>query len=208
LTALEDPVAAGPFTFSAIGFTVGATVVATAGFTAAFAVGATAGADFDAGLDAFTAGATTGFAATFAAGAAAGAGFVAVVGFVVVVDFVVVLGFAAAFTAGVGAGFDAELDGFTAGADLVAGVLGAGFPVWPTPSSAALLSLVFCSCTEFMVLRVLSMMLGFCAHAPPTINAVVTIPVMSFIAIPTCSPPLALLRVLLRLPRVQDSSRD
>jgi len=195
--ALEDPLAAGPFAFSATGFTVGATAGATAGFTVAFTAGAAAGAGFDAGLDAFTAGATAGFTA------GAGAGFVAVLdGFTA--------GATAGFTAGAGAGFAAAFDGFTAaaGAGLVAGAPAAGFPVWPTPASAALLSLVFCSCTEFMVLRVLSMMLGFCAQAPPTINAVVTMPVISFIAIPTCSPPLASLRVLLRLPRVQDSSRD
>ena len=125
------------------------------------------------------------------------------------------VGFATALT-GVttaGAGFDAgALAGFKtrAGAGFVAGAPGAGFPVCgvPTPAKAALLSLVFCSCTEFMVLRVLSMMFGFCAQSPPTIIAIATMPVVSFIAIPTCSPTPASLPVLLRLPRVQDSNRD
>ena len=69
-----------------------------------------------------------------------------------------------------------------------------------------------CCCSVFTVLRALSMASGFCASAfraedPPTIIAIASMPVVSFIyAIPTSSPPA--FRVLLRrLPR-KVSNRD
>src|SRR5208282_2929756 len=100
-------------------------------------------------------------------------------------------GFAADFAPGCVPGMTA---GFTAGA----GAPGAGFAADPTPaaSSAALLSLACFCCSDFAMLRALSMASGFWAAASvPTAVIVIVIarmPVVSFIAvfiaIPTSSP--------------------
>src|SRR5579863_2329973 len=93
-----------------------------------------------------------------------------------------------AATAGLAAGITA---GLTAGA----GAPGAGFG----PEAC-------CCCSDFTVLRALSIASGLCPKATPAIIAIATMPVVSFISVPTSSPPA--FRVLLRrLPR-KVSNRD
>src|SRR5215471_5779499 len=90
-------------------------------------------------------------------------------------------GFAAAL-AGAGAGSDVAMaTGFSAGA----GEPGAGFALCAPAAAISTVALSLCfGCSEFWVLRVLSMAFGFCAQAPPAIIAIVRMPVVSFIAIP------------------------
>jgi hypothetical protein len=86
-----------------------------------------------------------------------------------------------------GTGWDEGIvAGFTAGT----GAPGAGLAFAGTPAAfgAALVSLACFCCSDFAVLRALSMASGFCAQAPPAIIAIARMPVVSFIAIPT-SPP-------------------
>jgi hypothetical protein len=94
---------------------------------------------------------------------------------------------AAGFAADAGfaaAGLDPGIAaGFTAGA----GAPGAGLADAGTPAAFEAALSCFC-CSDFAVLRALSMASGFCAQAPPTIITVAKIPIVSFIAIPT-SPP-------------------
>src|SRR6202521_1161173 len=85
--------------------------------------------------------------------------------------------------------------GITAGLTAGAGAPGAGWDFAGTPaaSRAALLSLACFCCSDFAMLRALSMESAFCATAfvgadPTTIIAIATMPFVSFIAIPT-SPP-------------------
>src|SRR5450631_1399276 len=86
---------------------------------------------------------------------------------------------AAAFAAGTGLA-PGIAAGFTAGA----GAPGAGLAEAVT---ATAFGAEFC-CSDFAVLRALSMASGFCAQAPPAIIAIAKMPVVSFIVIPT-SPP-------------------
>ena len=88
--------------------------------------------------------------------------------------------------------------GFTAGA----GAPGAGFAGTAAAFEAALSC--FC-CSDFAVLRALSMASGLCAQAPLTIIAVAKMPSVSFIAIPT-SPPA--FRVLTRRLPLKVVDRD
>ncbi len=70
--------------------------------------------------------------------------------------------------------------GFTAGA----GAPGAGLAVAGAAATFGAALSCFC-CSDFAVLRALSMASGLCAQAPLTIIAVAKMPVVRFIAIPT-----------------------
>ena len=109
--------------------------------------------------------------------------------------FVAATGAAVGFAAGVAGAVFAP--GITAGFTAGTGAPGAGFAFTPAASSAALVSLVCFCCSDFAVLRALSMASAFCATAvvaadPLTTSAIAKMPVVnlivSFIAIPT-SPP-------------------
>src|SRR5271169_2524168 len=97
--------------------------------------------------------------------------------------------------AGAGAGAAAALAGAAAVAGFAPGIVagftaGAGAPgagLVACATSTALVLLVFVCGSEFVVLRVLSMVPGFCAQAAPVIIATARMPVVSFIAIPICS---------------------
>src|ERR1700686_2206951 len=85
-------------------------------------------------------------------------------------------------------------DGITAGFPAGAAAPGAGLAFAGTPAAcgAAVLSLACFCCSDFAVLRALSMASEFCAPAAaqelPVIIAIARMPVVSFITVPT-SPP-------------------
>src|SRR5271169_1519465 len=90
----------------------------------------------------------------------------------------------AAATAG-GAAGAAFVPGIVAGFTAGAGAPGAGLVACAT-SMVLVLFVVVCG-SDFAVLRVLSMVPGFCAQAAPVIIATARMLVVSFIAIPICS---------------------
>jgi hypothetical protein len=99
----------------------------------------------------------------------------------------VLAGFVDAALAGFAVPFAAA--GFACAVEPDAGLAGCGLVEESVAPRAASLSLAFFCCTWFMVLCTLLTMAGFCAHTPPVIIAAARMPVVSFIAMPTCSPP-------------------
>jgi hypothetical protein len=99
---------------------------------------------------------------------------------------------AAGFVAGFAPGATGLDPGIAAGFTAGAGAPGAGLAAAGTPAGFEAALSCFC-CSDFAVLRALSMASAFCATAfvaadPPTTSAIAKMPVVSFIAIPT-SPP-------------------
>src|SRR5581483_2180172 len=76
----------------------------------------------------------------------------------------------------------AEAAGFGAGAAAFAPGIAAAFTAGAGAPGAGLAAC--CCCSDFTVLRALSMAEGFCAHIPPAIIAIATMPVVSFICGP------------------------
>src|SRR5579862_3305551 len=102
---------------------------------------------------------------------------------------------------GFAAGSAAKAAGLAAGiaAGLTAGAGAPGVGLAPVVPEAC------CCCSDFTVLRALSIASGLWPKATPAIIAITTMPVVSFISVPTSSPPA--FRVLLRRPQ-KVSNRD